>query len=481
MRRGYGRARGGRQQHWRHASGDTFSSPIATAAAAAAAAAASTRADEDGGGGGGAEPSCSCTIDASFVSGGAQALPASASEKAENIVRAYEGDALRWVWAPNASDARALDPPTGWALSVRGSAPVLKDAFSPRKMFYGTAAIQLPPETRFRDGGALDEARLRANLDQAKTALDQLMSQAQGARAVPRLAMFDAKHGESAAWTEQLAGGGGAYAGLFESTHRGPAGHVTSYWLVAQAGCPQASEDLYRLMEDVGARTTWKAFFFEDSQTQFVRAVAERNRMRLLARVAEALQLDVATEPDLMAFKGPEVRRAPQLIRPHVETLHHNVVQDRAGRVTLYSNAVDPAGARAGILFGENPWLGPVLMRGPDGASDSVGAHAWQLSNAAVVAGAAFPTCTGRPGAAAAAATTAASDGATIDLSRPHPFVWEDRAVNQRLATPGTYRPRDPDFKAAEARLGYNHAWSELDLRPVVVKIATALSDDVLA
>ena len=464
MQRGGG-ARGHSFRRWRDASNDTHTSPIGTAAEAEA------------------QVQADCPIDASFVAGGAQALPASAREKAENIVRAYGTHAHKWVWAPNASDARDLDPPTGWALTVSASAPVLRDAFSPRKMFYGTTAVLLPADTRFRDGTWLqDKERLRAAVERSKPELDRVVPQARGTRAPARLSMFDADGTglESVRWNELLAGGGGAYAGLFSSTRRDVAGHVTDYWLVTQAGAPHASEDLYRLMEEVGARTTWRDFFLDNAHANFVSSVAERNRTRLLARVAEALQLDVHTDPDLLAFQGgPVVRRAPQLIQPTVQTLHHNVVAGAGKRtITLYSNTVDPASARAGILFGENPWLGPVLLRGPDTDTDDsecvAAGSAWHLDNAAVMAGAAFPTCTGRRGP-----VPPANNGAP-GLPRSHPFVWEGAAVNRRLA-PSTYRSRDPAFKGAEAKLGYNHAWPELDMHPVVVKVATMLSEDVLA
>ncbi len=41
------------------------------------------------------------------------------------------------------------------------------------------------------------------------------------------------------------------------------------------------------------------------------------------------------------------------------------------------------------------------------------------------------------------------------------------------------YRSRSVDFKSKKAELGYQHVWGEIELRPLVVKLANLHHNDV--
>lgn len=407
-----------------------------------------------------------------------------AEEKCSRIIAPYDADFLQWTWGPNASDHDPLTPPSGFSFTVRANAPVRAGPFHPEKMFYGTAAFCLDGAT-FRDGSPLSEECIERERPRLKQRLNRAIRQHVDDGAEATLATFDAGTGqERRSWVEQL-GGGGAYAGLFASLERGTQHFEKKYWLVVQSGYAPISEDLYRRMEDSDASTTWKQFFLEDPLTNYAHQCVGRNRRRLLYRVAEALELHLpasASQPDAQALAPAATGGTgglPQVIEPTVETVSHAVMFDKVRGVMAYHcGTFDPAFASSqgsGVLFNESPFLGPVILKGPPDEGKPFGLT-WK---AAAESSGTFPCGTGRlrdPNTASASSSSLAS----VTPEDLEPFVWEstavdrdhDRRANGR-ASADLYRPRDAKFKEYEAKLGYNHTWGEVQLRPLVVKLAS--------
>ncbi len=412
-------------------------------------------------------------IVASFLVGGLESLSASTREKSRNIADSYGDNFVCWVWGPNASDHHALDPPSGFSLTVRPSSPVHADSFHPEKLFRGTAAFCLDGAT-FRNGSPITLDRLINDRSRLKARLNEAVLECSDRHALPPQLTQGASV-DASAWKEALGVGDGSYAGIFSSTERGAHRYDTRYWLVVQSGFASVSEQLYRRMESTGKDTTWDEFFFKDPTTLQALSYARRNRARLLFRVAEALDLDVGTasKADTRATRdGPA-----SLIEPSIQTVSHTVVKNREGNIVYHSNSIDPqSGSQQGILFNENPLLGPVVLKGPPMEGKRAGLS-WTGSKDGRGL---FPSCTGRrSGLKAGTASLRARDSdRNEELRQPTaeelaPFVWEGSAPNLRLCD-DVYRARDANFKSVEAKLGYDHAWGEIQLRPSVVKVASA-------
>ncbi len=400
-----------------------------------------------------------------------------AKEKCDRISAVYKEDFLQWTWAPNASDHDPLNPPSGFSFMVRAGAPVLSAPFHPEKMFYGTAAYCLEGAT-FLDGSPITEERIERDRPRLKQCLNQAIAERSAKTnndddgAGASLEALDIATGqEQCAWEEQL-GGGGAYAGIFSSLERGTRHFDKKYWLVVQSGYAPVSEDLYRRMENIGHSTTWKQFFLEDPLTNYAYQRVSRNRRRLLYRVAKALDLHLppsASHPDAQAVVAARARRSdsPQMIEPTVETVSHAVTLDRARNVMVYHcGTVDPTFSSSqshGVLFNESPFLGPVILKGPPDEGKPFGLT-WK---AVPECNGTFPCGTGR------LRDPRGTSSFTLTEEELEPFVWEGAAHGNGRASADLYRLRDAGFKEVEAKLGYNHAWGEIQLRPLVVKLAS--------
>jgi hypothetical protein len=275
---------------------------------------------------------------------------------------------------------------------------------------------------------------------------------------------------------------------VFVSTQRAAQRLEKRLWLVVRAGSPLASEGYYSFMEDMGddddgAAHTWNEVFMERPETLFALRAPARNRARLLGRVAQALDIELPQSVlthDLQLASGgsssssSSSKSTVRPVKPTIETVTHTVA--RAGNAIVYHNdTVDPSAGGAGVLLGENPVLGPVLLRGPPKERAAFGGawHTVERSHGA------FPASTGR--AAVAPGTSTGGGQAEVadddDAAALAPFVFAG-ASHPRLRA-GVYRSRGVDFKSKEAELGYQHVWGEMELRPVVVKLANLHTNDV--
>ena len=375
-------------------------------------------------------------------------------KKCEEIIKGYGDNCVKWVWGPNASDTRALDPPSGFSMKVKCKSPIKPLVFHPQKMFYGTVAVKLDGATFKDNGERVNDARLIKTRDMIKKNIDHCIKESTEKPA--RISNKELETGyEKESWNESL-GSGGAYAGIFSSTSRGDYLYKKGYWLVVQSGSSVISEDLYSYMEEISSdeKVTWYDFFLNDQNTLYANDCIKKNRSKLLARLFEAIGLEFSTKS----------RSVSEIIEPTVETISHTV--DIDGEFAIcHSNTIDPELTTCGILFNENPYLGPTLLKGPPNVQSPFGLS-WSAENNAHGT---FATCTGRIKQLPLNAENKMSFGDDQSIA---PFIWEGKQkLNARLGN-GVYRSRTVDFKKIESTMGYKHVWGEIAMQPLVVKVA---------
>lgn len=384
-----------------------------------------------------------------------------ACDKALKIVKSYGDNAVKWVYGPNWSCNNPMRPPSGFSFAVKRNSPVIPTPFHPQKIFYGTAALCLSDECKFKDGTKVTEESIIHNYQKLSRAINETIQQT---------TEYPIHEDNQQNW-EACIGSGGAYAGIFSSEERGELHHKKQYWLVVQAGAQKASEDLYKRMEDVyykrtntiNGDNTWEKFFFNNQHTTFLYNACKRVRGRLLAMLADALDIDIEKIRD--SYGG-------YILEPTVETITNIVTVDPYDRdiLVFHSNTVDPQIVSNGLLLNETPYLGPILFKGPSDKSKQFGSK-WECDENSYGA---FPVCTGRQ----KSIPDVISQLEKVDLLTSIPrdtihFAYESpNPRNIRLAS-GLYRRRNAEFIAKEEELGYNHGWGSVNFRPLLVKIAS--------
>lgn len=379
-------------------------------------------------------------------------LPDFAREKCTRILDLYGDNCVKWTWSPNASDNNPLDAPSGFACEVKSSSSLIFDVFHPEKLNYGTAAYRLD-DASFVDGEKLNLDRLIKSREEYKEILNESIKERTSNPA--RLGYLDTKRfKDSEPWEAQL-GSGGAYAGIFYSNERGDYDYKTHYWIVVQSGCPQASADLFTEMEE-SKDGNWEDFFLKNPQSRYLSQCSKRNRQRLLYDVAKSLDLNIKGESDLMS-----VNRV-KMLKPTIETISHLVTMNSSKNVVYHSNTTNAGDNRGGTILNESPFVGPLILKGPPGPDNEYGLS-WKSTQEV------FPTCTGRN----KIVELLPSNSLDIEVEEKwRPFVWEGEKGNSRLSG-NVYRKRDIEFKKSETELGYKHIWGEIQLIPVIVKVAS--------
>jgi hypothetical protein len=381
----------------------------------------------------------------------------------ESMVKLYSAHDPKMVLSPNfQGNTDPLIPPTGFSFSVKDDAKIKAEIFHPHKMFYGTAALPLE-QPKMKNGKLLTKDYVINNRDAIKRALNEAVPHS-SSNPVRLGTHFDAEESvESKSWTASL-GDSGSYAGLYVSSERDGYVPKNRFWLVVQSGNKSGSEDLYREMEKAETEgMTWNEFFFQRSSTTYLSNSASRNRKRLLASVANALNLDLEYSSDPHSMTD-----STEILTPAIDVVSYNILSNRqTRRFTYHAATVDPNSCSGGIVLNENPYVGPVILKGPFENGTDFGKK-WPVPEGACGA---FPVSTGRSTPIVGNTKNDLAIGLkTLDTS---PFVWNDcdKKVNLRLA-PNVYRIRDESFKNLEDGLGYSHVWGEIQLSPLVVKIA---------
>jgi len=261
------------------------------------------------------------------------------------------------------------------------------------------------------------------------------------------------------------------------------------YWIVVQSSCPSANKEISNLISEAEpdfdlapgekAKVTWEDFFFSDKNKSlhYLEGCIKRNRSRITAQFANAIELqhpksnEIHFDLDLDASDNKQNSNAYIFsLKPTVSTTTNYVAM--FNKTPVYrSGATDPSvitNQEGGLIFNENPFLGPTILTGPPNNNTLFG-KTWLASDESLNS---FPVWSGRVKDTPSMKKYYEKNQYSVDKSISiDKFVWEKGDVNYRLLT-DVYRPRNHQFKQIEKSLGY-HNYAELHLQPIVVKIAS--------
>lgn len=341
------------------------------------------------------------------------------------------------VWMPNWADNHPRKIPTGFAFAVKQGqrVPLVKELFSPDKFFYGTVAVLIPEDIVHKPSGlSVSEWIAAAGTDELVKVLD---------KAVP----------------DEILDSSGSYAGLYSTHRRAPRDTRRPYrvetWLVVQCGHRAASRELYEKIRIGSAdESTWDEVLFSDSTVGDVGSKASRHRRQVAWSILNQLGLEIG-DRTLNSFMT-------------IETVSNTFDVDYGTGTYVYYSECTPVSLQSegGIILGESPLLGPTILRGPDGRSQR--RHAWKGPEYYLNA---FPSGTGRRVSMIEIEESETEDSEYLDDTK---CCWKDKAEfpkHPRLFM-GLYRMRDVQFRLMEQKMGYNHAWESLWLKPLAVKLA---------
>ncbi len=366
-----------------------------------------------------------CDIDPQYLIPGETVSPL-AHEKAQRIVETYGEHGIAFKWAPNAHEGKQLGPPTGFAFTVKKTAPILEAPFSPTKLFSGVALLKLPMEKlRFLRAASVGITEGDVIARAASSSLD--------------FSSIDPLLNEG-------------FVGIYVSQDRDANGWSKQLWMAAQAGAVQQSEQLYESMEKYSASTapiSWDQFFFRNGATKDAYERARHNRLRLLYQMGQEV-LGI----DMMPLK--DSTREPMVDMRHisVENISHMVIRATNGSdaLTYYSGTVPPSGR---VVVCEHPAVGLTLLKGAPREDLPLGGP-WKSTD--LLAG--FPLGTGQ------------GRGAKLrDLIRlqREQQIFISSAVTTTSSP--EYRLRDRAFMDAERKLGYPHEeYGQIHLKPLIVR-----------
>lgn len=412
------------------------------------------------------------------------------ADLSENIKEAYgklmeeHGDKMKLtVWLPNVSGNKTLEAPSGFVVQVaQSSTPVIADLFS-SKMYQGTSLYRIPKNSKFLNNGsmALNEENVIKNLDKLKSLINSAIKE-ESSKGIA-LKLIDSENAsEKSRWSTEIGSGGGSFAGLYVSNQRGAYNYEQDFWIGIQTSSPSANRELRSLLiEAEEAHTTWDKFFsHENKELSYLQRAMKRNRAIATAEFANAIGLEnnakeIQFEVDVEAAPAKDNSNVPiYKLAPTVETIT-NVVELYKGNPVYRCGAIDPSqnkNKNGGVIINENPFFGPTILKGPYSKSMEFG-KTWEASEKSLGS---FPVSTGRTKTTKQLKVEMKKSNNNYNLSNQEAiqsFTWSNGEKNNRLMN-GVYRTRDNQFKAIEASLGYDHKNGEINLKPLVVKIASS-------
>jgi len=422
-------------------------------------------------------------------------LPQSAKEAYGKLVKEYDNKIQCWIWLPNVASNKTLDAPSGIVVQVAAnSTPIRSDLFS-NKMFQGTSLYKIPKGTRLFGGKEiLTEENVIKNLDRIKELINSTFKEEaeEGKGISTKLVDYETGK-ETRKWSTEM-GSGGSYVGLFVSNQRGAYNYEQDFWIGLQTYSPSANKEIRELMGEAEQqpKVTWEKFFSNENKNMaYLQRTIKRNRAIQTAAFANAIGLEnpksglLEFEEDLEVHSnGGGGRDGPTMkLNPTVETIT-NTVEIYKGNPVYRCGAIDPSkinSKHGGVIINENPYLGPTILKGPYSKHMEFG-KVWEASSASLGS---FPINTGRIKTVKQLKTALKKSNNSYGLDSisesydkflSQTFVWSgsnnNNDKNLRLIK-NAYKTRDNQFKMIESRLGYDHKNGEINLKPLVVKIAS--------
>lgn len=406
-------------------------------------------------------------------------------QKVQRIGVLYGSNFNSAVLLPNVSmnDKAA---PSGVAYHFSANSPAFSTPFDPAR--FETAGVSVfmvrdVPESSFRASRDIKSAK--ANLLSAVQASPQqtlsMESRDPSTNTIKQALKFK---GVSAPGCE---GDTGLYEGWVFNAETNIRSRAS--FIVVNASLPDVSAALVKKISDkekampsvatstadsrvhVGHRKMTTTMTMDDllnsDELRFARQVASRNRAAIAAQVAKKLGVKIATVKDSAAIEGA-------VGSAFIDMSTNTLVKQDDGSFVYHNDSFDTAGVNGYAAFKHAPGTGYTLMAGrpcshhPDGSG-------WFNDHLN-----AFPAGTGRTMSVSDAYSYEANnrDRPAFALNSPapdnHRWCWGASADkvslphNDKLC-PGAFKIRDMSFKQAEARLGREHIWTEVELAPVVV------------
>lgn len=404
----------------------------------------------------------------------------SANDKAVKIVKNFGPSCKSFVWGPNWSYHGAGKVPSGFAITVDRKAPLVPDIFPASKLYNGVSVFCLGDTVRMSDGTILTRDKLiqsnNSFASEINNFLPEISSHPLDITYMPKDGPTDSLNDTRTHWEASL-GDSSAFAGIYysKSLHENyiPRG---SFWLVVYAGAPKCSEDVYSIMQDrCGHHDSIGDFVTKTRELKFVFDAASRNRGRLLASLAKAFKLETKFTADTAAFQSATTTDLSRfdMLDAHISTITNRPLAVR-DIVTFHSNTIDPKYTNGSVIT-TNPFTGVTIRRGVPSPGKPYG-DSWELA-----AGSAFPMCTGRV-------------QRTKDIERrveKNPdifktvssikdsvyFVAKESDESDRFKlVPEVFRMRSKQFIQKERDMGYVAHDREIDLEPIIVKMASKTS-----
>jgi hypothetical protein len=411
----------------------------------------------------------------------------------------------KWSWSPNAEKGLGFAPPTGFAITVKSSAPLKPEVFPKSEMFNGTCALRLPSDLIAENSTVPINAEfIRSNINIIRDRLDQVVKQNVDVK--PSLLCMDPQSTtrDSMVWKACLSGSG-CSVGVYYTTERMDEFYKETVWLVVSSGIKEGSSQLYRLMnEPKGTKVTdifpdkthldsnrhtddefyhtWGEFLSRP-EVGYLKNLSRRNRLHLLYLALRAIgvsqesmkaskELKVKADNYLEGLAGNR-EDLIMMVEPTMETNTNDFYASGQGsdlNITFYSNTCDSRSVVSGLIIKESPYLGYTILKGPGEKDLGKNWYSDRPEKKAVADGiyGMFPVSTGKN-------PSLSPNSEMINTGTYVPLIfWESQKSSEKLAklTKNYYNTRNSEFRHKENTLGYDPSWGSVQLIPLLVKVS---------
>lgn len=432
------------------------------------------------------------------------------------VVSMAAGGITNWHWMPNHSIVRQLEPPSGFAVAMLPSCPIIHDMLNRDKMFHGTLAVALPSEAR-----EILNAR-----------------QAENPRFMSNLAMAM----ENDIPSSILPRGRGSFAGIFTRVTRTASGPRKELWLVVHGGDQEASRRFHWEVSKGGTSRLGVGSLFGESKhvMEKAREASRHARVNALEKLArcclgssapfESLNLTEKALMTMIEQRDPYVAYERGLLNTHQRWVRPSrdapvdYPQTFCGPYTLATDTVTntfdnsnghaaaaaaaaetskrvyyyagctPVGSRVngGVVVCESPGMGISVLLGAPSKKFAFGSR-FRPSTPTHLG--AFPCNTGRiaslrsvSGKLAAIATQPSSHKSKAMTPEPLEPIsnaylfWEGKGTASYAAHPrlthAIHRTRNRHFQRCEHAMGHDPTWGTIELAPMCVRLAPPQEED---
>jgi len=414
-------------------------------------------------------------------------IPEIALEKMGKLLIPYQKYIKDFIWSINSSSGSPFEPPKGFSIVLDWDAPCNPILFSPTKLFYGQSAKLIRnPMTKTRSE-LIDEHWIYQHMDTIKKKLANNFKDHNDA--TKQDVEYYKKFKQDPMYSLDLSFNQlkGSFIGLYSSQVKTEHGFEKQYWIVAQAGVKDASEQIYENMEQKfnmyspevtkvnGNPTTLHDIFAQDRNIPLARQFGSKLRAMMIAEVMKILDLvDDGSGPD-------------------IENITFDFSTDeRNNNLTYRAATLDPEICSNGMLYLETPSTGIQIIKGPPQIGREFGTT-WKMKQGLF---ACFPANLGKQDPNYGTTTTKGnntsitssliSESTRQRLSKQ--FVWKASSSSQShignsvSSTDNTVGELPEKLYATNyksihqissqfSQLGYNPDWGLIQLEPVIVRM----------